>query len=217
MPELIILDKQNPECCTLSWEQHCTESLGEPLKLPPMLADRLGEQWANECEEDLLTLFALMTGTEYKQVWRENTYNQENDLDQFAVVTVYADANCSDWCWLQDCFVVVETGAGDDPRYCSYSPAKVYRLEDSCIGDTCFLDWRLGYWLTPVSDRYNSTELDTLNDRCSATYSNWPWGELIEGLESAPVWSDKRGAFVCRPKGISFPCLMEPVAPFYGG
>ena len=217
MPELIIIDKQNPECCALSWEQHCAESLGAPLKLPPSLADRLSERWAMESEEDLLALFALITGQTYQQVWRENTYNQENDLDSFAVVTVYADTECSDWCWRRDCFVVVETGAGGDPRYCSYSAAQVYRLEDSCIGDSCFLDWRLGYWLTPVSDQYDGAELDTLNDRCSATYSSWPWGELNEGLESAPVWSDKRGAFICRPKGISFPCIMQPVAPFYGG
>jgi hypothetical protein len=217
MPDLIILDKQNLECCSLSWEQHCAESLGEPLKLPPSLADRLSEQWAIECEEDILALFALMTGTKYKQVWRDNTYNSENDLDQFALITVYADTDCSDWCWRRDCFVVIETGAGGDPRYCAYSAAQVYRLDDSCIGDTCFLDWRLGYWITPISDRYDASELDQLNDRCSATYSSWPWGELIEGLESAPVWSDKRGAFVCRPKGVPFVCTVEPVAPYYGG
>ena len=74
MPDLIILDKQNPECCTLSWEQHCVESLGEPLKLPPTLADRLSEQWAIESEDDLLALFALITGQTYQQVSRDNTY-----------------------------------------------------------------------------------------------------------------------------------------------
>ena len=215
MPDLINIDKRNLECSTISWEQHCAESLGSPLTLPPTLADRLGEQWASECEDDLLALFALITGATYQQVWRENTYNQENDLDSFAAVTVYADANCPDWCWRRDCFVVVETGAGGDPRYCSYSAAQVYRLEDDCIGDTSFLDWCLGYWLTPVSDRYDRAELDQLNDCCSACYSSYPWGELIGNLESEPVWSDKRGAFICKPKGIDFPCMVEPVAPYY--
>ena len=155
------------------------------------------------------------SGAEYRQVWRENTYNQENDLDSFAVVTVYADVDCPDWCWRRDCFVVIETGTGGDPRYSTYERARVYRLEDYSIGDTSFLHWRLGFWLRPIAERYDSAKLDPLNDRFSAFYSSYPWGELTDNLESTPVWSGKRNAFICRPKGIGFPCFVEPVAPYY--
>jgi hypothetical protein len=201
--------------CSINFEQHIQNALGAPLELPDCLQSILADNWASEAEDDLLALFRLMTGCNYQQVWRDNTYNSENDLDSFAVITVYADDNCPDWCWRRDVFVVVEIGSGGDPRYCSYSEAKVYRLEDETIGDSGFLDWKLGYWLQPISTRQDESELDSLNDRLSSCYSSYPWGELTDSLYAEPIWSERRKAYVCRPKDSRFAVTVFPVGPYY--
>jgi hypothetical protein len=202
---------------TINLEEHLRETLGEPIKLPEAISSLLEEHWANsdEVEPNLLSLFELMTGSEYQQVWRDNTYNTENDLDSFAVVTVYADTSCPDWCWRRDVFVAVEIGAGGDPRYSSYSPARIYRLDDGCIGDTGFLEWRLGYWCEPISDRYDEALIDSINDRLGCGYSSYPYGELESFLESVPIWSESRKAFVGKLEGIPFPVRILPQPPAY--
>jgi len=217
--ETLNLSTRSIEDVSLNLEAHIAATLGSPLELPECLVDLLSEHWANseEAEPNLLSLFKLITGSEYQQVWRENTYNVENDLDSFAVITVYADTACPDWCWRRDCFVVVEIGAGGDPRYCSYSGAQVYRLDDTTIGDSGFLDWQLSYWLEPIASGYDASLLDTLNDRISACYSSYPYGELLDACHSTPIWSDRYAAYLCRPKGIPFPCRMTPHLPYYGG
>lgn len=214
----LIIDKQRPECCSIDTAFHIAETLGQPLKLPSTLSDLLAEHWANsaDAEPDLLALFELITGTEYEQVYRDNTYNHENDLASFMVFTVYAPVGCSDWCWQRDCFVTVEIGAGGDPRYCAYSQAKVYRLDDRMLGDCSFLDWHLSWWLEPISDRYDSAALDNVNDRCSSCYSSSPYYELTEATYSEPIWSDRHKSFIARPKDVAFPCKVYPVEPCYG-
>lgn len=217
MPDAINLCKQYLDGSTINLEQHLKETLGEPISLPECIQNLLGEHWANseEVGPNLLSLFELMTGSEYSQVWRDNTYNQENDLDSFAVITVYADTSCPDWCWRRDVFVAVEIGGGGDPRYSPYSPARIYRLEDGCIGDTGFLEWRLGYWCEPICNRYDETLIDSINDRLGCGYSNYPYGELELFLEAKPIWSDKRGAFIGKLEGIPFPVRILPQPPAY--
>jgi hypothetical protein len=221
-PKLVLsgsveIDKRYPECCSLITETHISESLGSPLTLPPTLTDKLSEQWANECEDDLLALFALIGGATYEQVARDNTYNVENDLSSFYVWTVYAPINCPDWCWHRDAFVVVEIGAGGDPRYCAYDRARIYRLDDACLGDTGFFDLTLGWWAEPIdSDRYDECDLDSLNDRITTGYASHPYYELRDLLIAEPVWSERRQAFLGRFKDCAFPVRLLPIAPAYG-
>lgn len=214
----LIIDKQHPECCSIDTSFHIAQTLGSPIVLPDAISDLLAEHWANsdDVEPNLLALFALITGVEYHQVCRDTTYNHETDLDSFFVFTVYAPIDCSDWCWQRDCFVVVEVGSGGDPRYCSYSAAEVYRLDDTMLGDCCFLDWRLGWWLQPISDRYYASDLDELNDECSSCYSSSPYYQLAKATYAKPIWSDKHGCYIARPKGVRFPCKVSPVEPCYG-
>lgn len=213
--ETLNLSTRSIEDISLNLEAHIAATLGEPLELPECLADLLSEHWAcsEEAEPNLLSLFKLITGADYCQAWRENTYNQDNDLDSFAVVTVYADTACPDWTWRRDCFVVVEIGAGGDPRYSSYGAARIYRLEDCCIGDTSFLEWTIGYWLQPISDDYDASVLDSINDRLSVGYSSYPYGELRETLYAEPIYCESRQAFIARPKNVPFPVIVSPVAP----
>lgn len=212
----IIIDQKYPECCALSLESHLENTLGLPIKLPPSLAEKLTDNWANECEDDLLALFELITGSEYQQVHRDNSYNQANDLDSFMVWTVYADTSAPDWVWRRDAFVVVEVGSGGDPRYCGYSPARIYRLDDNTIGDSGFLDWTLGWWAEPIStERYDEEQLDNFNDRISACYSSEPYYQLENLLYSAPVWCEKLQAFLGRFKDCTFPVRLYPIEPAY--
>lgn len=212
---MINYDHANYDCCTLNTAAHISESLGTPLTLPPTLADKLSESWANECEEDLLALFELMTGAPYKQAARDNTYNNQTDLDNHVVFTVYADESCPDWCWRGDTFVVCEIGKGGDPRYCGYDLAGIYRVDS--LAETGFLDFVLGWWAEPISDRYDPSELDRVNDRLSIGYSSNPTCELGELAVSEPLWSDKRNGYVCRFDGVPYPCVVRPHAPHYGG
>lgn len=214
----LIIDKKHPECCSIDTSFHLAETLGSPIVLPDAISDLLTEHWANSdaAEPSLLALFALIAGADYQQVYRDTSYNSDNDLDSVFVFTVYAPVGCSDWCWQRDCFVVVEIGSDGDPRYCSYSPGQVYRLDDTMLGDCCFLDWHLGWWLEPVSDRYDPSALDSINDRCSSWYSSAPYYELIEATYAEPIWSNRHGCYIARPKGIGFPCKVSPVEPCYG-
>lgn len=213
----LILDKNHPECCAINSEKHIENSLGAPLTLPDCLEEKLSENWATECEGDLLQLFQLITGEEYVQAYRKNTCNQENDLNQHFVFTIYCDASCNDWCWRRDCFVVIEMGSPGDPGYCHYNSAKIYRLDDNCIAETGFLDWHLGWWLDPINERYDSSEIDWLNDRLSPGYSRSPYGEMTENCVSDPIWCDSKNSFLVKPIDCAFPCLAHPVEPHYGG
>lgn len=212
------IDKRYPECCSIDLDFHLAETLGQPIKLPDVIETLCADHWANsdELEPNLLALFELITGTAYQQVARDNTYNTENDLSGFLVFTVYAPIGCADWCWQHDVFVAVEVGAGGDPRYCAYSPARIYRLDDTTIGDCSFLDWHLGWWIEPISDRYDRADLDSLNDRCSSCYSSSPYYELTEQTYAEPIWNESRGCYLVRPKDCAFVCRAMPIEPAYG-
>jgi hypothetical protein len=186
------------------------------MKLPSALAEKLSDKWANECEDDLLALFELMRGVEYKEAVRDNSYNSENDLDSFFVFTVYTPADASDWCWSRDSFVVVEIGAGGDPRYSAYGPAMVFDLADCCLGDTQFFEWKLGWWAEPINaKKYDDATLDPLNDRISSFYSSSPFCELENLTFSKPIWIEKLGCFLARFKDCNFPVKLMPLEPCY--
>lgn len=212
------LDKHYPECCTIDLEFLISQTLGQPIKLPEAIETLCAKHWANsdEVEPNLLALFELITGTPYEQVARDNTYNCENDLDRFMVFTIYAPVGYADWCWTRDVFVAVEIGVGGDPRYCAYSPAQIYRLDDTTVADCGFLDVTLGWWLEPISDRYERAELDRLNDECSSCYSNSPYFHLTEATYAAPIWSESRGCYLVRPTDCAFVCRAMPIEPAYG-
>lgn len=216
LPDGVIINKRYPDCCELDVTHHIRESLGEPLALPSCIEDKLTDHWAADCESDILALFKLMTGVDYVRVRRDNTYNNESDLSSFYVYTIYADVSAPDWVWRRDIFVAVEIGSGGDPRYCSYGAAKIYRLEDTSIGDSGFLDWKLGWYAQPISDRYEQESLDSYNDRICIGYASSPYCELTNLLYAPPVWCERRESYVGRFKGSKFPAVMLPYAPFYG-
>lgn len=211
---MINYDHANYDCCTISTAAHVSESLGNPIKLPPTLADKLADSWVCEWEDDLLALFELIMGEQYEQKHRDNTYNGETDLDSHLVYTVWAPVGCADWCWAGDTFVSCEVSSAGDPRYGAYTLTGIYRVDS--IADTGFLDFVLGWWLEPISGESCPT-LDRLNDHLSIGYSSNPTYELGELCVTAPVWSERLQSYVCRPKGLPYACKVSPFAPHYGG
>ena len=214
----LIFDQHYPECCAIDLDFHISETLGEPIKLPEAIETLCAKQWANseEVEPNLLSLFQLMTGSAYEQVARDNTYNSETDLSGYLVYTVYAPIGCRDWIWTPDVFVAVELGAGGDPRYCAYSGAKVYRLDDTTLGDCNFFEVTLGWWLEPIRDTYDPQPIDWLNDRISCGYSSSPYYELESNTYAKPIWNESRGCYLVRPKDYPYVCRAMPQEPCYG-
>jgi hypothetical protein len=211
MTDLLSIDKSSPECCTINTKEHIKNSLGNPIKLPECLEEKISEDWAINAEDNLLTLFELMTGEEYEQKTRDNTYNWENDLSDFFVFTVYAPINSADYVWADNIFVVVEIGAGGDPRYCSYSGAEIYRVNS--LGDSGFFDLTLGWWAENISE--NANDLDDFNDKLCSGYSFNPYNEMSKMLFSEPVWSEKRQCFIGRFRNFSHPVKLMPITPYY--
>ena len=212
---MINTDKRHFDCCSIDTAAHVSESLGAPMELPPTLADKLSDGWACESEADLLALFALITGAEYAQVHRDNKCNNETDLDCHVVFTVYADTSCRDWCWRGDTFVVCEVSSAGDPRYGAYTLAGIYRVDS--IAETGFLDFMLGWWAEPISDRHDPAALDRINDRIGIGYSSNPTCELRDLCVSDPIWIESRNGYVCRFHDAPFPCIVQPHPPHYGG
>lgn len=214
----LILDKRYPECCSIAIDWHVAETLGVPIKLPPALECLCEKHWANteEVEPNLLALFELMTGSTYEQVARDNTFNHENSLDGYFVYTVYAPVGCNDWVWTRDVFVVIEQGAGGDPRYSAYSTAQIYHLSDGTVADSGFFDTTLSWWLEPISDLYDPKAIDWLNDRISCGYSTAPYYELTTHTYGAPIWNDARKCYLVRPKNCPYVCRAMPLEPCHG-
>jgi hypothetical protein len=212
---LIEIDKEHFDCCSLNSEAHIQESLGEPLELPPAILEALGD---DNLEANLLQLFALMTGCTYERVVRDNTYNYENDLSQFFVYSVYAPVGVSDWVWAQDCFVTVEMGAPGDPRYVYYSEPQVYRPETP-LAEAGFFNWSLGWFGRYIENgklsNFDDPSLEELNSKIDPGYSNNPTYELGELCVADPIWVEKLDSFVARPNGSRKPVAFYPVPPCY--
>lgn len=214
----ITLNKQSFDWCAIDVDSHLSESLGHPLVLPESLQEALDSNWATESTKDLLQHFAYLTGVEYEQASGDNTCNYENDLDKFFVYTVYAPVGASDWMWAHNCFVTIEKGFPGDPRYVGYAAAEVYSLGDKCLGESGFFEWNMG-WYAQHLDRYWSPgeekALDELNSELSAGFSNCPTSLLRDKCYDEPLWVEKRGGYVARPKEYPWPLLFMPQPPCY--
>ena len=219
--ELVAADPRYWDCPSLNTAEHIAASLGQSLTLPPHLADALTTDWATDHEPALLRWFARIGHQDYEQVHRDNTYNQENDFSENFVFSIFSPVGCSDWCWADDVFVVVETHLGGDVR-ANYGPAGVYRIDS--IADSGFLDWVCGWFASPIrTDSINyladseHPELQAANDRLSIGYSSHPTSELRnllwQGCE--PVWSDRLNCHVARLADVPFAVRVEPIVPSY--
>ena len=216
---VIEINKDHYEWCSLVSTEHIASSLGEPIELPDSIVDTTEEDHPDgKGERNLLQLFKLMKGHKYELVLRDNTYNHETDLDQFFVYSVYAPVGCSDWLWSQDCFISIEMGNPGDPRCVYYSAPNVYQ-PDTSLAETGFFDWTLGWYGRYLKDGEVHASQDSLmeeiNNEISTGYTSHPTSRLRELCYADPIWVEKFGGYVARPKGSPCPFVFTPVPPCY--
>jgi hypothetical protein len=217
-----VADPSRWDCPTLDTDAHIEESLGQPISLPDHLRDLIAEHWCSdpEVEDALCAYFAALTGGKYVQQLRDNSYNHEQDLSQQVVFSIYAPADCADWCWCHDVFVVIENHQGGDVRG-NYGVGTVYRVDN--IGESGFLEWVVGWYARPICDDaygdVDDPDLQRANERLSVGYSSHPTSELRRLLmpNTEPAWSDRLGCYVARLADVPFAVRLEPTTPYYCG
>ena len=218
------------DCLRLDWREHKRRAFNsEPLELPPTLEAKLLAANSIDCvADDLSRLFGLMTAA-----IRAGGYN-------YVVETVYAGGDDTDLgSFRLDVFYRTDGYHAGDPFYTSDSFVvvnlyEVYALQDNDnVAECGILDCTLGYWLSPLRDSCDASLLDSLNDKLSAGYSSYPYGELESALISGECitpygdteprlipkayWSASRQCYVCRVNCAPYLCKVEPVPPYYGG
>lgn len=210
----VIIDELHYDCCYLDTEEFLQETLGSPSLVPEDLQLQLEDDWAFKSEKPLLQYFESSTGIEYERVFRDNSCNYESDLGSFFVYTVYAPVACEDWLWATECFVTIEVSyLGGDPRSASYDSAKVYRLTEP-IAETGFLNWMIGWRLTPFNtDEY---DLNQHNERLRPSYSDNPTAILRNMIEEDPEWNPELKAYVGVLKDFQCEVMIEPEPPWFG-
>lgn len=216
---------------SINWQSHLAASLPDgPLTLPGTLADKLAEHGADDCSDDLCALFKLMTMAVHTGGY------------DYAYQTLRIGGDDSSLGFTQPVHVFYRTSGlyhTGDPFYSSESflvvDDKVYALTDSNLAECGLLETNLGFWASSLRDTIDVRILDPINDRLSAGYSSYPYGELEDYLESGQdyettfngarvkarrpmaFWVESRQCYVARLRGIPFLCKVEPVAPYYGG
>lgn len=211
----VTLDKNHFDCCTIDLDSFLEETLGKPLILPSELESKLSEDWAVIYEENLLEYFQANHPVQhrYEQVYRDNSYNHESDLEDFFVYTVYAPEGSRDWVWEDGCYVSVEVGGKGDPRYVPYSNAQIYHVSGA-LAETGFFSWMIGWAIDPLP-RYpelnSNVVMEQLRMEVDQGYSQNPTYELRQKTFADPVWSEKRQAFLARFVNMRQPVLLTPV------
>ena len=209
--EMIIIDKQWPDCTAINTELFIQRTIGHNnpengIELPDVIHDA---EWNDE--SDLISLF--ITNREgallYQSVYRDNVYNHENAFSDVFVFEVFAPENTSDWCYSDDIYVSVSVHRGGDVRG-NYGATRLYRVAD-CIAESGFLDWVIGW---NVCDLQGNRIDDDITERFAIGYSSYPWGELVNYIPEKTIhWSDKRQSFVGRYNGNTV--LIQPYTNVY--
>jgi hypothetical protein len=153
---------------------------GAVMSLTHLLADHARKHnlhdefyaWADDMPArepwfDLGDAFMIERGYECKA--RDNTYNEDSDLDQDFVYEVWVHENddCSDWIWCDDAVILIYPHCGADARggYASPLVCTFPNIEYALPLDlTCSL--------------YSNDLTEDENERLDAGYSSYPMGEL---------------------------------------
>jgi hypothetical protein len=197
------------DCVRINPRRHIMAAMNtEPLDLPPMLdAALMDASTIDSVADDLCTLFNLMTRATHNGGYTYAVHSTHLDIGGCGYsVDIFYRTNgyhTGDPFWVTDSFIVVDLH-------------RVYQLEDNATpGDCGLFETTVGLWVAPARDTGSQPELDWLNDRLSAGYSHYPYGELEANLDS-PITYHK-GRYLCRIKGVPYLCTVEPIEPHYGG
>ena len=141
--EMIIIDKQWPDCTAINTELFIQRTIGHNnpengIELPDVIHDA---EWNDE--RDLIALFiSNREDLIYRPVYRDNVYNHNNDFSDVFVFGVFAPEHTTDWCYSDDIYVSVSVHRGGDVRV-NYGVTRLYKVAD-CLAESGFLDWVIG-------------------------------------------------------------------------
>lgn len=208
--EMIIIDKQWPDCSAINTELFLRRTIGHNnpengIELPDAIHNA---EWNDE--SDLIALFiSNRENTLYQPVYRDNVYNHENDFSNVFVFEVFAPENTTEWYYSDNIYVSVAVHRWGDVRG-TYGATRLYKVAD-CLAESGFLDWVLGWG---VYDLQGNRISDGTTDRFELGYSNYPWGELVKYIPEKTIhWSEKRQSLVGRYNGNTV--LLEPYTGVY--
>jgi hypothetical protein len=191
MANLIQIDKQCIEYCSINTDEFLERALGKPLNLQDEAWERItpgnygrGEDRFIKCcvetQEDKDYLMSDWT----------NTYNGESDLSQVVqyVVLYPAESRESDWYFADDgCYVIVEPHLGGDVRG-NYGMLRLYKLNGS-PADCGLFDTMIGWRL------YDDDNEDVGEDEFDCGFHSNPTYEMQKEIPDL-AWDEDREGFV---------------------
>lgn len=168
--------------------------------------------YAGTHEEYVKEWLLETTGTEYKCTDSDNTYNSEQDFYDQMVYQIYYPADARDWCWSNDCYVMINRHIGGDVRG-NYRDAVLYGPVDN-LAESGFIDWSIGWNVRYLFNGTDEGEPVEDEDRFQIGYASNPSYELqkhfkeyerqnIHGKNyktTVTIWSDKYQGFLARYK-----------------
>jgi hypothetical protein len=212
LDETINLSTRSIDDSTINRHAHIEASLGKPENLPEWLDCQIadyGVDASGDIKAAICDYCRLVTGEDYLELETYSNANETNHLSGDVVFTVFASKRKADP-FYGEVFVLLDSS--------------LYRVDS--LAETGFLEWTIGYWLSPLQPERHvgwDRHLEPLNNRVCRVYSSWPYGELEDYLETAPIYSERHGCYVARPlcpstgKRLPYVCRVDCEGPSYGG
>lgn len=166
--------------------------------------------YAGTHEEYVKEWLSQTTGIEYSCTNSDNTTNSEQDFYAQMVYQVYYPENTGDWCYADNCYVMVNTHIGGDVRG-NYRPGILYGPIDNLV-ESGFCDWSLGWSVRYLHNGTDEGKLVEDADRFQIGYASSPTWELMKHLKkyerqnmhgntytvTKSIWSEKHQGFLAR-------------------
>jgi len=143
----------------------------------------------------------------------DHTYNCENGLSNDFQYTIIPSIDNGGWHYGM-VIVLIKRHNGGDPRNGNYAPLEAYVLED--IVENGFFDWNVGFYATPLDPKCKDAEAacEEFNEVCNHSYSNWPWGQVEEMVDSVPEnFLGDTDSFIASFDGMMV--VIEAQGPYY--
>lgn len=123
----------------------------------------------------------FMESIGYTCVARENTYNNENDFSHGFLYEVWEPENeqSGDWIYSKVAVVLLYIHRGFDPRS-GYSRPLIVTFEKSDCEYSMILNWVCGYYLYDPKGAWDDDWKDSVNDKLTIGYSNYPYRQIEE-------------------------------------
>lgn len=187
-------------CIDRDW--HLEQSInGETVSVPDYLDSAISDEETG-WKDKVCDYLKAIDDKNRDFVWDRLEINGEHDLTEDVDAVSFTPSDRGDRFWSQDTYIACD--------------GKLKRMDGS-IGDSNFLDDRLGWHVADLQTGDYLAECENKTQRYSVGYSNNPTAELRGDSIGDPVWHYGLGCFVGRLKYWPRPVRLYPETPCYGG